>query len=104
MLVTFHCSVYPDIVMFGDVARRLLELMGHSGTVPSALAADEVPIALARLRAALEAHGDEAAELASPEDRERDPQRQPVKLAQRAFPLLELLAAAAAAERPVSWR
>jgi len=104
MLVTFHCPVYPDIVMFGDVAQRLLELMGHSGTVPGALAADDVPVALARLRRALEEHGEEPAEELPPEERERDPQRRPVRLSQRAFPLLELLEAAAAAGKPVSWR
>ena len=34
MLVTFSCPAYANIMMFGDVAVRLLELMGHSGTVP----------------------------------------------------------------------
>ena len=40
MLVTFSCPAYADITMFGDVAVRLLQLMGHSGTVPGALLAD----------------------------------------------------------------
>jgi len=38
MLVTFSCKVCPNITMFGDVAVRMLRLIGHSGTVPSALA------------------------------------------------------------------
>ena len=36
MVVTFSCSAYADIMMFGDVAVRLLRLMGHSGTLPGA--------------------------------------------------------------------
>ena len=37
MLVTFSTSAYADITMFGDVALRLLKLMGHSATVPGAM-------------------------------------------------------------------
>jgi len=39
-LVTFSCPAYADITMFGDVAVRLLELVGYSGTVPGDLLAD----------------------------------------------------------------
>lgn len=49
MLVTFSCPAFADITLFGDVAIRLLKMMGHSGTVPSALLADDVPAALARM-------------------------------------------------------
>ena len=55
MLVTFSCPAYADITMFGDVAVRLIKLMGHSGTVPGALLAADVQAALARLEAAVEA-------------------------------------------------
>ncbi len=34
MPVTLFCPAYANITMFGDVAVRLLKLMGHSGTVP----------------------------------------------------------------------
>jgi len=53
MLVTFSCPAYADITMFGDVAVRMLKLMGHSGTVPGALLAEDIPAALARLRSAM---------------------------------------------------
>ena len=49
MLVTFHTKSYANITMFGDVAKQLLELLGHSGTIPSAIKAEDVPAALARL-------------------------------------------------------
>ena len=50
MLVTFHTKAYANITMFGDVAKQLLELLGHSGTIPSAIKAEDVPAALARRR------------------------------------------------------
>ena len=46
MLITFKSDAYADIIMFGDIAERLLKMMGHSGTVPSAILADDVPAAL----------------------------------------------------------
>lgn len=100
MLVTFSCPAYADIPMFGDVAVRLLKMMGHSGTVPSALAADDVPAALARLTAAVEAERT-APPPASAGDDEDEP---PVSLPHRALPLIELLEAAARDKVAVMWK
>ena len=98
MLVTFSCPVYADITMFGDVAVRLLKLMGHSGTVPGALLAEDVPRALKRLQAAVDA------ERQAPPPPEVDEDGEPVvSLPHRALPLIELLTAAARAEKNVMW-
>ena len=102
MLVTFRTEVHADLLMFGEIAVYLLKLMGHSGTVPSALLADEVPAALDRLRQAVAAHKETVPEAAEDVDDEDDDES-PVDLAQRAFPLIELLAAAAAAHCDVLW-
>jgi hypothetical protein len=105
MLVTFRTKRYANITMFGDVAKQLLELMGHSGTVPSAIKAEDVPMALARLEAAIAQR--KAAEATKAPEAERGPDdhdapRQ-VSLAQRAVPLLELLRAAAKNKDDVIW-
>lgn len=104
MLVTFHSNAGASITMFGDVAVTLLKMMGHSGTVPSALLANDVSAALANLQRALASAGPNArAERdAKPEDDDEDAQP-PVLLRQRAFPLIELLSAAAAQECDVMW-
>jgi len=34
MLITLKTKSYADITMFGDVAIKLLQMTGHSGTVP----------------------------------------------------------------------
>jgi hypothetical protein len=105
MLVTFRTKAYANITMFGDVAKQLLELMGHSGTVPSAIKAEDVSAALARLEAAIKQRG--AADAADPpgSDRGREDYDAPrkVTLSQRAVPLLELLRAAAAEKADVMW-
>ena len=97
MLVTFSCPAYADITMFGDVALQLLKMMGHSGTVPSALSAEDVLPALERLEAAVVVKERSA----EPEgDDDDDP---PVSISHRALPLIELLKAAAKAECSVMW-
>ena len=55
MLVTFTTDAFADITMFGDVGLALLKMMGHSGTVPSAILAADVPVALSRSTARIEA-------------------------------------------------
>ena len=103
MLVTFRTDAYANITMFGDVAVRLLKMMGHSGTVPSAILARDVPQALERLKAAVAKDKSEtaAASTSSPEDEDSD--EPAVSLANRAFPLIELLEAAAKRECDVMW-
>ena len=100
MLVTFSCPVYANITMFGDVAVRLLKLMGHSGTVPGALLADDVPAALARLEAAVAANE----QLPEPEDSgQGEDDEPPVSLSHRALPVIELLKSAAKEKCDVMW-
>ena len=102
MLVTFRTDAYANITMFGDVAVSLLKMMGHSGTVPSAILARDVPAALERLKAAVAR--DKAAGGAQAEGAQDDDSEEPrVSLANRAFPLIELLEAAAKKESDVMW-
>ena len=57
MLVTFSTKSYSNIMMFDDIATRLLHMMGNSATIPGALVADEVPEALRQLKSALNMEG-----------------------------------------------
>lgn len=99
MLVTFESSAYARITMFGEVAVKLLNLMGHSGTVPSAIEPEDIPEALRRLRKGVAAA--EAAE-AKLENREDD-EEEAVSLKNRALPLIELLEASEKEQVPVMW-
>jgi hypothetical protein len=98
MLVTFTCSAYADITMFGDVAKRLIKMMGLSGDIPGALTPEDIPQALSRLESSL-AKIDEPA--ITPEDAEGEPV---VTLHHRAQPLIDLLKAAERDDVDVMWR
>ncbi len=99
MLVRFDSSV-GTITMFGDVAVALLKMMGHSGTVPSALLAADIAAALARLKPAVAAAPEPPA---PPPDGDGNPEQPRVSLRQRAFPLVDLLERAAKAGADVLW-
>jgi len=99
MLVRFDSRV-GTFTMFGDVAVELLKMMGHSGTIPSALLAADIPAALARLKLAVAA-APEPPE--PPPDGDGKPEQPRVSLRQRAFPLIDLLERAARAGADVLW-
>ncbi|BBP01071.1 DUF1840 domain-containing protein [Sulfuriferula nivalis] len=98
MLVTFTTKAYADITMFGDVGLAMLKMMGHSGTVPGAILAADVPAALTKLKTALAATVDAPA-TANTEDDEAV-----VSMANRGLPLVDLLTAAVKAENDVMWK
>lgn len=104
MLVTFHSKAWSSITMFGEIAAKLLKMMGHSGTVPSALLAAEVPSALERLKQALAVAGAEEEKQRNAQAEEEDRDSTPrITLAQRAYPLIQLLSAAADKHCDVMW-
>ena len=96
MLVRFDSKV-GMLTMFGDVAVKLLRLMGQSGAVPGAILAADIPAAVQRLRQGV---GLEPRRIESQDSEEGET---PVNLSQRAFPLIELLERAAKRGADVIW-
>ena len=100
MLITFRTKAYADITMFGQVALSLIHLLGHSGTVPGAILAEDLPEALAQLRAGVQANPDAPAPGPADSDDADEPR---VSLAHRALPLIALLEAAEREGSNVMW-
>lgn len=98
MPMTFHTKSYADITFLTDVGKQLIELMGHTPNVPGAILANDIPAALAHLRAGLA-----AAQLAQPEEAPTDEEERPIQLSRRAAPLIALLEAAQADHENVMW-
>ena len=105
MIVTFSSKASSDITMFGDIAQDLLRMMGHSGTIPSALLAADVPATLARLEHAIDAASPPAAATDDAGYHAGDGDATTtVGLRQRAWPLVEMLTAAARDGCDVMWK
>lgn len=97
MLIKFD-STAGTLTTFGDVGVQLLRMAGHSGTVPGAILAADLPAALERLQQGLRGVGD------APTIDADDPDEQPpVPLGKRAVPLIALLEAAARGGHDVLW-
>jgi hypothetical protein len=105
MIVKFSTRV-GALTLHGEAAVTLLKAMGHSGTVPGAVLAVDLPAALASLRRVLA----EQARLSPPEppstdededeEREREP---PVALRVRAVPLIDMIETAIARDSDLMW-
>lgn len=100
MLVTFDSDV-GSFSMFGDIAVTLLKMMGHSGTIPGAILAADIPDAIARLQQQLEAVPRPATDESDEDNRKKEPV---VSLHTRAVPLIDLLDRAAKRGKDVLWR
>jgi hypothetical protein len=101
MLITFTSKVYPDVVMFGDVATVLLHAMdlhalGLSEQPPGVLRGENIRLASDKLRDYLgtvpreKPFADDAGNRNPAED-ERKESRSRVGLRTRAQPLLEMM-------------
>ncbi len=102
MIVTFQSRAHADIMMFGDIAVSLLKLMGHSGTVPGALQAGDIPMALDHLKKAVAVNKAVVTDVSDRVEEEESGERT-VNLAHRALPLIELLTASAMAKCDGMW-
>ena len=103
MIVKFSTRA-GALTMHGDAAVALIKAMGHSGTVPSAILAADLPAALVQLRKALDeqAHAPPppSADVDEDEEREREP---PVTLHMRALPLIDMIETAIARGSDLMW-
>jgi hypothetical protein len=93
------------LTLHGDAAVALLRAMGHSGTVPGAILAADLPAALARLRQSLETTADLPAPAPGESDEEtgRDDAPPPVTLRMRAVPLEDMIETAIARGSDLMW-
>ena len=96
MLVRFD-SKAGTLTTFGDVAVKLLRMMGQSGSVPGAILAQDIPNAVQRLRQAVGAQRE-------PTQHTDDDEGPKVNMSQRAYPLIELLERAAKTGADVIWQ
>lgn len=103
MIITFKSRATADTIMFGDVAKDLLSLMGKAFEPRGIITLEQLPDAIARLREAAESS--RVAQRGQPEPDDIDPARAPVpvSLAQRAVPLIEQLERSLRANQPVIW-
>jgi hypothetical protein len=100
MIYKFKSKASGDVIMLGEVADKLLGIIGKDGTPQGILEVAQMPAAIAALESAVAA--DQAHREKYPVDPERDEQ-EPIALHQRAWPFLDLLQRSHAAGESVVW-
>jgi len=109
-LVVFRSKAAGEIFMFAETARRIFAIIGKAEAPRGVISAEQLGDAITRLAAAVEEEKDE---IRRAREQAEDAQRrgesaegQPagaITLAQRAFPLLEMLHAAQKKQVDVTW-
>jgi hypothetical protein len=106
MMIKFGTK-FGQLLMQGEPALALVRLGGHSGTVPGAVLANDLPGFLQRLRAGVELHGEEYSPAPVPREPDarddEEPAERPVRLRLRAVPLLELIETAVRQPSDLMW-
>lgn len=103
MPITFKSKYSPDILMLESVGRELIRLMGHSGSLPGSLAAQDIPAALARLETAVAGGSTRALQADHPQVQDDDKREPAISAAHRAGPLITMLQTAAREAEHVIW-
>jgi hypothetical protein len=85
--------------MFEKDARALIHMMGHSGTIPSAIRGEDTADALQQLETALNTQ----TATSTADNKADDDEGVKVSANVRAYPLLQLLKAAASKQKMVMW-
>ena len=105
-MIVFRSDAAADIMMFDDVARRMMDIMGREFSTRGILTVEQLPEAIARLRAAIaDGRARHAGEYDQPETEavHGGGQRAYVGLGQRAVPLVEMFEYSLKAGKPVMW-
>jgi hypothetical protein len=101
MIYQFHSKAGPDVIMLSDLSQRIFDILEHPLEKRGILVAERLPEFIARLESAIAA--DAASRNKAPDtpaDREKPTAD---RLGQRAFPFLELMKQARAANEPIVW-
>jgi len=113
MLITFKSKAGADVLMLGNAAQQLLALLDKDcNAAQGIVTVEQMPEAIMRLESAIETERrQQGAKSADEREAQEEAEAEagqtgmaaPVNLAQRAWPLLDLLRCARAANEPVIW-
>lgn len=102
-MITFQSDASGDVMMFDEVAHRMMDIMGKEHTQRGVVTVEQMPECIARLKAAIAEDRARARGNPGNEGEEETGVAARVSLAQRAIPLIELLERSLEREKPVLW-
>lgn len=103
MLYEFKCRATGSVVMTQKVAERILSIIGKSPGPTGIIVQAQMANAIAALEQAVAQERAQGEPVEEDDEWSRHNQPPPVSLNQRAWPLIEMLRAALAADREITW-
>lgn len=105
MLIIFRSKAAANVLMLKDLTERLLTILGRELTSEGIFTVEQLPLAIHQLEAAI-AHEKlkQSNQEQSVQHTEEQQKTEDLSLAQRAFPLLDMLRRAASKNEPVIWQ
>ena len=97
MIYKFKSKACGDLIMLGPNGDQMLRLIGHEPAAKGIVDVEQLPAAIAALRAAV--HDDES----QPAEDEDGPGRNAVSLRQRLWPVIDLFERSLSEKQPVVW-
>lgn len=98
MLITFKSPASADVMMFGEVAEKMLEIIGKEPSGKGIITVENLPAAIDKLKGAINADVQSRGQ-ATQDANGGDS----VSISQRAIPLIELFERSLKQEVPVVW-
>lgn len=106
MIYEFKSRATGPLIMTQSVAERMLQIIGKSAGAKGIITADSLPAAIQALESAIAAEkaqaphqgASEPGPHATPEE-----EAAAISLAQRAFPMIQMMKAAGAAQKDITW-
>lgn len=104
-MITFKSRATSSVMMFDDVGKQLLEIMGKTHDLAGIITLEQLPDAIKALRRAADEDRARAWQHKPDEDQDDNAPRGPasVSLAQRAVPLINMMVESLQAREPVIW-
>lgn len=103
MIYEFKSMATGTVVMTQRVGDLLLELIGKTPGPQGIITVDQMPAAISTLEAAVARERSAGKAPVQADEEGEEPAEPMVTLGQRAFPFIDMLRAAAAAKRDITW-
>ena len=103
MIYQFHSKAGPDVIMLSDLSQRIFDILEHPLEKRGILVVERLPEFISKLESAIAA---DITQRSTGADESADSdEEKPIadRLGQRAFPFLELMKQAHAANEPIVW-
>ena len=103
MIYQFRSKAGPDVIMLGDLTKRIFDILGRSLEPRGILTVEHLPVLITALETAILKDLEERSKA---QDKTKESTEKPKladRLGQRAYPFLELMKQAKAKDEPVMW-